>query len=108
MKVLQLQRGSEFEQIVPASSYIEAVASVLGDDTGTITLANFEKWHASQQKKLAFSKLVERWLQDEHDSKTLRKPLVMRRAIELTDVDDILQKDTLRKLVAAIRESLPF
>jgi AAA ATPase domain len=108
VKVIQLQKDSEFEQIVPKERYIEAVASVLGDNTGTITLHEFEKWSVAQRKKLGFSKLVERWLQDEHDAKPLYKPIVMKKAIELTDVGDLVQRDAFRDLVAAIRDSLPF
>jgi hypothetical protein len=108
VKVLHLQKDTEFEQVVPTARYLEALAYVLQDNAGTVTLDNFEKWKASQTKRLAFSKLVERWLQDEHGAKALRKPIVMRKAIELTDVDELQQRDTFRELVTSIRGSLPF
>ena len=49
-----------------------------------------------------FSKRVERWLRDEFD-KPLYKPLVMRQAIELTDIPDI-QTEPFEQLVEAMRK----
>jgi hypothetical protein len=49
-----------------------------------------------------FSKRVERWLRDEFD-KPLYKPLVMRRAIELTDIPDI-QTEPFEQLIEAMRK----
>lgn len=88
--VISLPAGTEFEQIVPEATYIQAVAEVLEDDSGKICEAAFVNWasKALPRPSLMFSKRVERWLRDEFD-KPLYKTLVMRKAIELTAASEI-------------------
>ncbi len=88
--VVSLASGTEFEQIVPRANYIQAASDVLGDENGSICEAAFLEWEnrTPLRPSVMFSKRVERWLRDELNER-LNKPLVMRRAVELTDVSDI-------------------
>ena len=105
---IHLDAGTEFEDVVPAGIYIQAVAAVLQVQTGEVSLAGFERWAVGQPRKLPFSKMVERWLQDDFDGKALHKPTVMRAAIGLTDASGFRQVETFRRLVAAMRRAPPF
>lgn len=102
--VIALSGGTEFEQIVPRAKYIQAAAEVLEDESGSVCESAFVEWekNASLRPSVMFSKRVERWLRDEFD-KPLYKPLVMRRAIELTDIPEI-QTEPFEQLVEAMRK----
>ena len=102
--VIDLGNGVEFENLVPKAKYIQAVGEVLEDDTGDICEAKFIEWEKKSQLRpsLMFSKRVERWLSDEYD-KALYKPLVMRKAIELTEVSEI-QTKAIEELFAAMKQ----
>lgn len=103
VSVISLSEGIEFEQVVPRANYIRAAAEVLGNEN--ISEGAFVEWekNASLRPSIMFSKRVERWLQDEF-GKSLRKPLVMRRAIELTDISDI-QTEPFKQLVESMRKA---
>ena len=102
--VIALATGAEFEDLVPKAKYIQAAAGVLGDDSGDISEASFFEWErtASLRPSVMFSKRVERWLRDAFD-KPLYKPLVMRRAIELTDILDVTT-EPFEQLFEAMRQ----
>ncbi|MEX1028171.1 MAG: AAA family ATPase [Candidatus Paceibacterota bacterium] len=102
--VIVLASGTEFEDVVPKAKYIQATAEVLEDEGGDICEGSFLEWEqkASLRPSVMFSKRVERWLRDEFD-KPLYKPLVMRRAIELTDTPDI-QTEPFKQLIEAMRK----
>lgn len=102
--VVTLLEGEEFEQLVPAEKYIEAVALDLEDTSGTLTVARFDEWkvkHPYHAKK-AFSKLVEEWVCVEFNER-LNKPRVMQRALEITDATSILPAK-LQELLAEMRK----
>ncbi len=102
--IVALATGVEFEEIVPKEKYIQAVADVLADESGNISEAVFLEWekNADLRPSVMFSKRVERWLRDEFD-KPLYKPLVMRKAIDLTDVSEI-HTSPFEQLVEAMRQ----
>ena len=88
--IIILNTSEEFENLVPRAKYIEAASILLEDQSGTITEANFEAWIQKSQlpSKMMFSKQIDRWLEDEH-GRSLSKPGLMAKAIELTDAADI-------------------
>ena len=94
--VIALSSGIEFEEIVPRAKYIQAAAEVLEDKSGNLCESAFLEWEnkASLRRSVMFSKRVERWLREEFE-KPLYKPLVMRRAIEMTDIAEILTESFL-------------
>jgi predicted ATP-dependent endonuclease of OLD family len=102
--VISLASGKEFEDLIPKAKYIQAAAEVLKDESGDISEAAFLEWEntAALRPSIMFSKRVERWLRDAFD-KPLYKPLVMCRAIELTDVPDI-QSESFEQLFEAMRQ----
>ncbi len=101
--VIALPKNSEFEEVVPRAKYIQAAAVVLEDASGQISESAFVEWESksSLRPSVMFSKRVERWLRDEFD-KPLYKPLVMRKAIELTEPHEIY-KEPFIQLVEAMR-----
>jgi len=105
--VVFLPSGEEFENVVPKAAYIAAAAAVLEDDSGKMTLENFEQWEASASLRpsVLFSKRVERWLRDEYD-KPLYKPLVMEKAIHDSDANSI-NIEPFRRLVEHMTALLP-
>jgi len=102
--IVALASGVEFEEIVPNEQYIQAAADVLEDESGNICEAAFLEWekNADLRPSVMFSKRVERWLRDEFD-KPLYKPLVMRKAIESSEVSK-LQTEPFEQLVEAMRQ----
>lgn len=102
--VISLSSGIEFEQIVPRAKYIQAAANVLGEDSERVSEPAFLEWEqkAALRSSVMFSKRVERWLRDDFD-KPLYKPLVMRKAIELTELGE-LQSEPFVQLFDAMRK----
>jgi len=88
--IVTLDKDTEFEEIIPMESYIQAAAEVLEDTSGNINLDNYLAWEkkANLRASIMFSKRVDRWLCDEHE-KPLYKTRVMLKAIELTEIDKI-------------------
>lgn len=85
----------EFENIVPALTYFEALSTELEDE---YSLDEFKEWlkESNQSAKMAFSKKVELWLKTK--KKSFSKPFVMKKAVTLTATEDI-EKEALRQLV---------
>lgn len=104
--VITLKSGAEFEDLIPKAKYIQAAAKILEDDTGDICEAAFLEWEnkTALRPSIMFSKRVERWLRDEFD-KPLYKPLVMRMAIELTDVSE-MQIEPFIRLFEVMRKAV--
>jgi predicted ATP-dependent endonuclease of OLD family len=102
--VVMLPEGEEFEQIVPAERYIEAIAMDLEDVSGRMTTADFDEWKVKQPhyERKAYSKLVEEWIRVEFDER-LNKPRVMQKAVEITEAVNILP-DRFRDLLAEMRK----
>ncbi|WP_417389749.1 ATP-dependent nuclease [Gimesia sp.] len=88
--VITLNVGKEFEDIVSKGIYIQAVAQILKDSSGKISEESFEKWEseAKLREGMMFTKRIDRWLDDEFE-KPLYKPLVMQKAIELSEIEQI-------------------
>jgi hypothetical protein len=107
VSIVHLDPPTEFEEIVPPEKYISALREVLGDTSGTMIHSAFESWRPGQRKQLAFSKMVERWIQDEYDDKPLCKWIVMKKAIEITDASELKQTGKFHELVTAMRKALP-
>ena len=102
--VLHLEDRKEFEQIVPVEIYFQALEKVIQKDD---LHENYTKWDAkdTHHEKLAFSKRVDRWLQDTYPEMDLDKPEVMRKAIEIADLDTI-DVTLFRELLARIKTLL--
>ena len=104
VSVILLQDGTEFEEVLPRAKYIEAAAAVLEDANRTLCDSAFLEWEAAAELRpsIMFSKRVERCTSDEFD-KPHYKPLVMRKAIELTDVAEI-KAEPFKQLLEAMKQ----
>jgi len=110
--IVILDVGKEFEQLVPQANYIKAAAELCPPGVGpeNVTAENYDKWeeHLDPIKRSKmFSKLVDRWL-DEEFGVSLSKPRLMKKAIELTDATAIAREpfqDLIREMTN-IAESL--
>ena len=104
--VVLLPGSTEFEEIIPQAEYIQALANFLGDATGTLTEMEFNEWAVSQHKR-AFSKQIERWVDDTTDlGRQYKKPLVMQKAVEEVGVD-LIDPKPFQELMKAMRNLLP-
>jgi hypothetical protein len=94
--------GTEFENVVPRSRYIEAAASLLDDESGKISEAAFSAWESRFTFKptMMFSKRVERWL-DGGIGESIPKPRLMEKVVELTIASEI-SSEPFRRLVEAV------
>jgi len=88
--VVTLPNEQEFEQLVPRAVYFQAIAEVLGIEPEEITEERYSEWEhtANLPRQLMFSKRVDRWLSSKQINQW-SKPRVMRRAIELVDVEQV-------------------
>jgi ABC-type lipoprotein export system ATPase subunit len=103
--VVLLPMGTEFEDIVPRSRYMEALASVFQIEG--CTEETFDDWLTTSgwnDKSPMFSKQVAAWLLDKWQHR-LRKRDVMRRAVDLT-ADHEFSAGFLSVLLEAIRSQL--
>ena len=103
--VVELPQGTEFEQIVPANRFIEAVSEDMrkhGIDSSMLTLESFEAWQAEGKPpaRMMFSKKIERWIFSAVGC-TFNKHAVMDAAIRVTPIDEI-ETASLLPLVEAI------
>ena len=89
--IILLPPGTEFEEVVPRSKYIDAAAELLDDNSGRICEAAFSAWEAGRKPRptMMYSKRVERWLEDEF-GRCLSKPRLMEKAIEITSPSEIV------------------
>ena len=81
----------EIEDLVPKSSYLEAVASLLGAKEGEMTMETFSEWKATKPAKAdkMFSKWVEWWVHELGYDKAPPKHLTLKQAIENTPAEKI-------------------
>ena len=101
--IVFLPDQSEFEEVVPRADYIRALAEFLDVDSSKMSVSNFNAWLKTEKKIRAFSKLIDRWLQDVFDiEKDYKKPLVMEAAISLTSSNDI-QRSAFEELIQYVR-----
>jgi hypothetical protein len=105
--VVTLDKGTEFEDLVPAHYYFAAIGDWIGDSFDEEEAQNeFKEWESSNElpEQMLFSKRVTKWLTVSRNI-DLDKPLIMRKAIELAPVDEInltpitMLLATIRKLV---------
>lgn len=96
-----LEDHSEFEDVVPSEIYFQALA--VGLENQDLTKENFDTWvnDAKLPESMAFSKKVDRWLQSLDGNIRYDKPDVMKRAIEIVELEDV-KKEPFVKLVHAI------
>ena len=102
--VLWFDKDTEFEDIVPRTTYFQALAEIVPGNHN-ITKDEFEKWqsNANLPRQMMFTKRVERWLNDEFGT-SLDKPQVMAKAIELVELDKLCM-NTIDKLIDEIRKT---
>jgi hypothetical protein len=103
---IELPKGTEFEEIVPKSLYIRALAEEAGAldlDAAELTIDAYNEWLAASSlpASMFFSKRVDAWVQSVL-GRGLSKHAVMERAIALTPSAEV-HVTTLRELAAAIR-----
>lgn len=84
--VIVLQKGTEFEDLVPKPTYVAAAVELAKERGITATGDEFDQWEVERapHEKEFTSKRVERWLKETHGIK-LSKPLVMQKAIEISE-----------------------
>lgn len=84
--VVTLKEQQEFEDIVPEEIYFQALKDVSDQE---IEYSAYQEWCATTNPpQRMFSKRVDRWLQDTFGF-SLDKPTVMKRAIEIVDLEKI-------------------
>ena len=87
--VVALDNNREFEEIVPRKIYFQALADVLEpyNDEMDISTETFEQWETEQDfhNKVTFTHRIQRWINDYLPECDYRKPVVMRRALDLAD-----------------------
>lgn len=101
--VVTLKDGEEFEQLVPENVYFDALAKTVEGMDDSITRDRYAEWvnTHSVPPRLAYTKRINRWLEDiGYDG--LNKPRVMRKAIEMVEVNEIDTKP-LKELIGHIR-----
>jgi hypothetical protein len=105
-KVL-LDEGKEFEELVPHEIYFQAVAELVGDETGQVTKEGFANWleGANLHPKMVFTKRVDRWM-GELGLPEPNKGKVMQLAVERVEVNAVIA-GPLRELLSRIEEQLP-
>ena len=102
--IIFLADGQEFEELIDQKIYFEALAEVAGED---IQIEAFLAWSASTSlpSRMAFTKKVDRWLQDTFDGLSLDKPRTMKKALE-GDFHNQVVLEPFRRLVKAIEQLL--
>ena len=103
--VIVLPEGTEFENIVPQSRYISALAECLQQHTDAARIKNdaFDEWisHSKLPAQMMFSKKIDRWVESVTGG-SYNKHAVMEVAIRQTPADEI-EADSLRELAQIIR-----
>lgn len=109
--VIELDKGTEIENLFPPETYIAAVKSTLNDPPDEITVEDYQEWLSGEGNNLPdqmlLSKKVERWL--ESKGQLLRKPEAVVKAVEsLEDIQKLSEegRTKLRELLAAMRTGL--
>lgn len=90
----------EFEDIVPHSYYVEAIGSFFELDG--LTIEKYDSWYQSANlpEKMMFTKRITKWLKEEHsiNERNFNKPAIMKKAIELTPIEEIRTQELLKLL----------
>lgn len=105
--IVLLDKGEEFEQLVPKSHYFGALAEYLGHFVETNNIQeSFDKWESGAEtpSQLAFTKRIERWMDEAFPDIPYRKPDVMRIASETVSPSDIKNGRLGELLISAKRE----
>lgn len=108
--IVLLEGRSEFEEIVPQEAYFQSVSEVMSEFSDEakeqLQASRYQEWESANSlpEKMAFSKRVDRWVQDTVGL-SLEKPLVMKKVLQETPLDDV-KKNALMKLLDAIRDQL--
>lgn len=108
--IVCLKDRQEIEELIPRAVYFASLAEIMSQYSDLaekeLTLGNFEKWKTEQTlpKLMAFSKWVDRWVQETIDS-SIEKPAVMKHAFERVDLEQIDRKPFI-ELLAALKEQL--
>lgn len=113
--IVLLPQGKEIEDIVPLETYFEALRHIVPEqnqwiETTDLTIESFNQWcsGSSANKKLIeygmLSKKVEGWLKSFDSPVVYRKPDVMRKAVELLDIDQLQAREAIDELIAGLRE----
>ncbi len=95
--------GTEFEDLLPKSRYMQAIADWQTDTSERFSESAFAAWerqHNNNPNKM-FSKRIEDWLKSLSVEK-LNKPIVMELAAEQTPAEEI-SIEPLRQLIAAMK-----
>ncbi len=98
----------EFEQIVPETKYLQALAEEAEVNLGDDPSQELATWTAAQayRSKVAFSKRVDQWFDERHTIDFfLSKKLIMERAIRLTDPTEI-DATAIKELLGKIEQAL--
>lgn len=107
--VIHLPDGIEFEQIVPASVYLAAVAASHDIPSEELSVERFENWKENATipnlDRRAFTKQVDLWLVTEHN-RSLEKPRTMLQAVKSVELNAVQYQDVLATLHDAIRRLL--
>jgi predicted ATPase len=104
--IVTLADGQEFEQLFPEIEYFKALAEVIGEVGKSLTAEAFRHWErtANLASKMAFTKRVRRWLEDQSIDEP-NKARIARGVIELSPVDQV-NVAPLRELVGHIERLL--
>lgn len=96
--LVHLPAGIEFEQLIPTTTYFEALIDVFGEEA---TQANFEQWKDKNKdlEQYSFTKQISKWLEDKYPQTYYDKPEIMNLAISKVDASAV-QKEKLAELIA--------
>ena len=87
--VVQLEKGQEFEDLVPAKTYLSEVSKLLSDKS--INFDSYERWEKEKNLKedMMFSKRVRWFIFDTLGKSAPKKHLAILAAIESTDAAEL-------------------
>lgn len=106
--VVFITGAKEFEQIVPESKYLQALAEETKTNLGDNPSHDLATWTAAEnyRKNVAFSKRVDRWFEEQHIIDFhLSKKQLMERALNLTEPADI-DAAPIKELLGKIEQML--
>lgn len=106
--IVFLDGREEFEQLIPAELYFDALAEELGlRGKGSELKDEWQQWLTADEKRArrAFSKRIWQWVDDRFDECSATKPSVMKKAVEIAKPEQI-NAGPLINLLSAIRNHL--
>lgn len=106
IRITLLPDKKEFENLVPIERYINALATEIKNDS--LTYENYVSWNEKTKlhENVMLTKRVSKWVEESDiDEFPYNKPAVMKKAIELTPVEEI-QTEELLKLLHDISQEM--